>query len=196
MLSILRLIPLIAFFGGYWLTRDVVTATLFLISLIPVQCALEYLLMRKLSRETAISSVAVVTLGGLTILLKDPIYIMWKPTVIAWGIALAVMATAVIPTGQRWLEALLAKGGLQECQTSWCQRVWALGFGLIGVTNLWVFTYLSSDAWVLFKLAGLPACYFVVLLSGLTLAWASSSQEGKSDDDSESGLEASSPATD
>ena len=80
------------FFGVYKATDNLITATAVLIPVTVVQVTAVYLLTKKLEKMALITLALVIILGGLTILLNDGWFIMWKPTVVNWLFASAFLA--------------------------------------------------------------------------------------------------------
>ena len=95
-------------------------------------------------------------------LLKDGIFIKWKPTVVNGLFALVFLVSQFVgnkPVIQRLLES-----GVQLPQQAWRRLniAWVIFFVLIGIINLYVAFHFSEATWVNFKLFG---------MLGLTLAF-------------------------
>ena len=110
-------------------------------------------------------SFSIITLfGGATLLLHDETFIKWKPTVLYW-----VFATALILSN--WLfKKNLMRALLQEKLTLpnkvWNQvsLSWSLFFITLGIINLYVAFNFSTDTWVNFKLFGATGMMLVFIL--------------------------------
>ena len=89
---LLDFLPILIFFGVYKATDNLITATAVLIPVTVVQVTAVYLLTKKLEKMALITLALVIILGGLTILLNDGWFIMWKPTVVNWLFASAFLA--------------------------------------------------------------------------------------------------------
>ena len=74
-------LPVIAFFGAYELTNDIFVATGVIIVATVLQVSIHWLRTRRFKRLHLISAALVLVFGGLTLLVHDPIFIMWKVTV-------------------------------------------------------------------------------------------------------------------
>ena len=79
---LLDFLPILIFFGVYKTTGDLITATAVLIPVTIVQVAVVYWLTKTVEKMALVTLALVVVLGGLTVLLNDGWFIMWKPTVV------------------------------------------------------------------------------------------------------------------
>ena len=141
-------------------------ATAVLMASLVIQCAVLQR-MRQLNR-THLATLALVWLfGGLTLLLQDPVFIKWKPTILYWGMALAFAGSFWI--GQRTLvERIVSALGVELEPERWrrLNLVWIGFFAVCGVLNLYVAYAFSEEFWVQFKFFGLalaaPILFLVV----------------------------------
>lgn len=81
--------------------------------------------------------------GGLTLLLRDPIFVMWKPTIVNWLFAVAFLGSGLI--GERTLIERMLGQTLVVPAAIWRRLnwAWALFFGLLGLANLYM-VYIGS----------------------------------------------------
>ena len=112
------------------------------------------------------SAVLVLVFGTLTVILKDPVFIKWKPTVLYWMMSL-VLLIARLWKRKGVVHALLASqaeglSALPARAASKLDWAWLMFLVLMGVLNLWVAYNFSESTWVYFKLFG---------LTGLALAF-------------------------
>ena len=131
-------------------------ATLVAILATIVQVALTAAVSRKVEKMHLITLALLIVFGGATLLLKDPVFIKWKPTVINWLFATVFLASHVI--GDKPLVQRMMGHAVQLTD----DRVWFrlnyawIGFFLFsGAINLVVAFNFSEDIWVDFKLFGL-----------------------------------------
>lgn len=125
----------------------------------------------KVDTMLLVSFCIIVLFGGATLLLHDETFIKWKPTVLYWIFASALLIS-------NWLfKKNLLRALLQEKITLpnkvWNQvnLSWSLFFATLGVINLYVAFNFSTDAWVNFKLFGATGMMMVfVLLQSMALA--------------------------
>jgi intracellular septation protein len=144
--------------GIYVATAVMIVATL-------VQTALTWFIHRKIEKMHVITLALVVILGGATIWLQDPEFIMWKPTVVNWLFAAGFMGAAVF-TGKTLLERMMGEHITLE-KTVWkrLNMAWILFFVLSGVLNLYVAFSFSEETWVNFKLFGLLGLTFIFIIA-------------------------------
>ena len=95
---------------------------------------------------------AVISFGGATVLLKDPVFIFWKPTVFNWALA-GVSVVWHVMRGKCLFEDLLPDE-IEMPKHIWKRVTVAstLHFFIVGAVNLYVAYNFSMDAWVSFKL--------------------------------------------
>ena len=154
--------PVIAFFVAYKL-YDIYVATAVIIVAVVFQVGIHWLRTRTVSRMHAISAGLVFVLGGVTLALRDELFIQWKPTVVNWLFGAVFLGSQFIgkkPIIQRMLEH-----SADLDQPSWhkLNAMWAGFFVFLGIVNLFVVYNFSEDTWVNFKLFG---------MLGLTLIFA------------------------
>lgn len=147
-------------------------ATSVLIAAMVLQCGVLWA-MRELSGTHLAALVVVLVAGGLTLLLKDPLFIKWKPTVFYWALALAFLASGYI--GSRTLvERMFSKAFSLDDARLWRQLniAWVGFFLVCGALNLYVAYGFSEEFWVQFKLFGLALGLPVLFLlaQGIYLA--------------------------
>jgi intracellular septation protein len=117
-------------------------------------------------------SVGVITFaGGATLLFGNETFIKWKPTVLYWLFAAALIVSSL------FFRKNLVRS-MMEHQVTLPQEVWTrllaswIGFfAVMGVLNLYVAYNFSTDTWVNFKLfGGIGLMLAFVLLQALMLA--------------------------
>ncbi len=96
----------------------------------------------------------IVVFGGATLISHNDTFIKWKPTVLYW-----VMAAALL--GSQWLMGKNLIQKLMSAQVQLPQPVWdklnyswAIFFVLMGALNIWVAHQFDLDTWVTFKMFG------------------------------------------
>lgn len=85
--------------------------------------------------------------GGLTLLLRDPIFVMWKPTIVNWLFAVAFVGGSLI--GKRPLVERMMGQAISVPPRVWRRLNWAwvLFFLVSGLANLFV-VYIGSGFYV------------------------------------------------
>jgi len=155
------LFPIILFFAAYKL-YDIYTATAVAIAAAFVQTGLYWLKHRRFENMHLVTLAILIVFGGLTLLLRDPIFIKWKPTVVNWLFGITFLGSRYI--GKRTLVERMMSHAISVPGPVWTKLNWAwvaffMGMGLL---NLYVAYNFSEDTWVNFKLFG---------MMGLTLAF-------------------------
>src|SRR5260370_18921291 len=100
MQALTGLAPLVAFFVTYRL-RGLYVAPAVLMAAMVALLALDWLRQRRIPPFHALSAVLVLILGAATLLLHNPLFIQWKPTVLFWAVSGAFIASGWI--GERTL---------------------------------------------------------------------------------------------
>jgi hypothetical protein len=79
-----------------------------------------------------------VVFGGMTIALKDPIFVMWKPTLVNWLFAGAFLLSTPL-TGKPLIERMMSHA-IEVPQPIWSRLnlIWVLFFIASGLANLYV----------------------------------------------------------
>jgi len=147
------LFPVILFFVVFKLT-DIYTATAAAIGATILQIGALALLKKKIEPMLWISLVIIVLFGGATLVLRDEMFIKWKPTVLYWLFG-AVLAGAELLWRKNLIRAMLGQQ-VQLPAPVWARLNWSWisFFALMGVVNLVVAFNFTTDQWVNFKLFG------------------------------------------
>lgn len=92
--------------------------------------------------------------GGATLYLHDETFIKWKPTVLYWLFAAALLI-AQLAFRKNLIRAMMEKNiSLPEPIWRRLNLSWVVFFLVMGVLNLYVAFNFSTDTWVNFKLFG------------------------------------------
>lgn len=147
-------IPIIAFVAVYFTTRDIFLSTGVLMAGLALQIVFEYLVYKKVDKKTKIVFGIAMLFGGATLLFRNELFIQWKPTVVNWFFAGALMTSQFIGK-QNLIEKFLGSQ-LELPRHVWrnLNLGWALGFFIAGILNLVVAFSFSLDIWVTYKLVG------------------------------------------
>ncbi len=115
-----------------------------------------------------ITFVVVLIFGGLTIYLQDEVFIKWKPTIVNWVFAAALIAShfiGKITLFQRMIS--LADDRLQLPDRVWrnVNMSWGLFFIFLGFVNLYVAFSFTTEFWVNFKAWGMTLLNLAFLIA-------------------------------
>jgi intracellular septation protein len=158
------LFPVLLFFVAYQL-YDIYVATLAAIIASAIQVT--YLKLRHNNVETThwVTLGLLVVFGGLTLALRDPTFIKWKPTVVNWLFAVAFLGSQLFM--QRSLLRRMMDHAVTLPDPVWVRlnTAWVAFFATMGVLNLYVAYNFSEAVWVNFKLFGFLALTLVFMLA-------------------------------
>jgi intracellular septation protein len=146
-------LPVACFFAVYWFS-DIFVATAAAIAATVGQVAWLKLRGKKVEPMLWVSFGIIVVFGGLTLVLRNPEFIMWKPTVLYWLFA-GVLSVSALFFRRNLIQSLLGKE-IQAPDVAWRALNWSwVGFFLfMGVLNLYVAFNYSEATWVKFKAFG------------------------------------------
>lgn len=145
--------------GIYSATAVLMIATVF-------QVVVTYIITRELEKRLIWLSLAVLAFGGLTLFLRDPTFIQWKPTIFNWALAVLFGASQFVG-GKNLMERTLGSQ-LHLPRAIWTRLniLWVANFLIVGSLNLVVAYNFSEEAWVSYKLYS--AIGFTLLLTIIT----------------------------
>jgi len=118
-----------------------------------------------------VSLVVITLFGGLTLILHDEEFIKWKPTVLYWVFAAALLVGSLLL--RKNLIRLLLGEQIDLPEVAWSKLNWSwiAFFAFMGVVNLLVAFNFSTDDWVNFKLFGATGLMLLFVLGqGLFLS--------------------------
>ena len=144
-----------------------------------IQVGYNWFSRHKIERMHIFSLALITVLGGITIVLADPAFIQWKPTVLNWAFAAAFFLSIFI--GEKNLVERMMGSQLDLPDYVWTRLnlSWVAFFLISGTANLYVAFFYDIDAqpdvrmetWVNFKLFGLMGLTIVfVVLQAIYLA--------------------------
>jgi intracellular septation protein len=156
------LLPVIAFFVAYKVA-GIYVATAVLIVGVLLQTLVSWIRHRKVSGMLLASAVLVLIFGGLTLLIHDPVFIKWKPTIVNWLFAAAFLVSEFL-SGPSIVQRMLGENvTLDDASWTKLNLMWVGFFIIAGALNIFVAYRFDEATWVNFKLFG---------LMGLTLLFA------------------------
>ena len=109
--------------------------------------------------------------GGATLLLHDPMFIKWKPTVLYWLFAIGLLFSATVLRKNLVRKMLEAQMNLPDSFWGPLNLAWVLFFVFMGAANLYIAFNFDEDTWVNFKLfGGMGLMFSFIVGQGLLLA--------------------------
>ncbi len=135
---------------------------------------------RKVDGMLWISLAIIVVMGGATLLLRDPTFIKWKPTVLYWSFAVVLLGADLILHKNVIRTMMQEQLSLPNLVWRRLNLSWVAFFAVMGAANLYVAYNYSENAWVNFKLfGGIGLMIAFVILQGLMLSRFIESEERK-----------------
>jgi intracellular septation protein len=143
----------LVFFGVYF-TFDIYAATAAIIAVMVVQIAVTWLVKRTVSKMLLISGALVVLFGGITLVLREPLFIQLKLSVVNGLFALAFLGSHFI--GSKTLTERILGHALDAPAALWRQLnvMWVANFSILAVANIYIVYNYDMDTWAIFKTAG------------------------------------------
>ena len=164
---------LVPFLVAY-LLWGLIPAVWVLMGAVIVQVAAQWLIGGRYKPKpiTLASAGLVLFFGTLTVVLKDPVFIKWKPTVLYWAMSVALLGArlwkrkgvvhAILTSQAEGFAALPARAA------SVLDWSWLMFLVVMGALNIWVAYSFNESTWVYFKLFGLTS---LTLVFGLLQAF-------------------------
>lgn len=162
------LFPVILFFIAFKFF-GIFTATA--VAIVATTAQIIYSKMRhgKVEKMLLVSGGIIGILGGITLLLHDKTYIMWKPTVLYWILAFTLLVSNLV-FKKNLIQQMMAK--MIDAPLSIWNKLnfaWVIFLILLGCLNLYVAFNYTENTWVNFKLFGVTAIMFIFII-GQTVA--------------------------
>jgi len=147
-------LPIIVFFVVFKL-QGMYAATASIMAVMTIQIAVQWLRKRTVNKMLLVSGILVVIFGSATLVLRDPIFIQWKPTIVEWLFAAAFLGSQYI--GPQTLTERIMGHAIELPATLWRQLnlMWVANFAVLGGANLYVVYNFDEATWVNFKLFGM-----------------------------------------
>ena len=152
MKQIIDLLPVVAFFGVY-LAADIYAATIALMAAAVLQVAFFKLKGWHIGGQLWVVFWGALIFGAMTLAIRNPLFIMWKPTVVYWIMAVAIVGSRFVGRGDHVQRALGKVFTLPDRAWRNLSWGWALAMVAAGVANVLVAYQFSEATWVGYKLA-------------------------------------------
>ena len=157
--------PIFIFFVVYEL-YDIYVATEALMVSAVVQVGWSWFRHRRVDTLYWVTLGLTLVLGGITLLLHNPAFIKWKPTVVNWLFAAAFLISQYVgakPILQRMMAKNISLPDPIWARLNWS---WITFFVVIGAINLYVaFSgHFTEEQWVKFKLFGMLGMTIVFVI--------------------------------
>lgn len=157
--------PIFLFFIAYKIYGIYVATAVIIVSSI-VQVSFFWFKNHRVEKMHLITLILVVILGSATLLLQNPLFIYWKPTVVNWAFAIAFFGSQFI--GQKnFIQRLLEGQVTVTSEHVWTRLnfAWVGFFIAMGAINLYVAFNFEENTWVNFKLFGMMGLTFIFVIA-------------------------------
>lgn len=160
---VFEFIVVILFFVTFVITQNIIWATSLSVCAGVLQAAYYWIRHKKLQTMQWVSLLSVLVLGGATIVSHNAHFIMWKPSVLFWLMAIALGIAQLM--GKNVLKATMGKE-IDLPQTVWFRltMAWIVFLTVLGILNLWVAYHYTIAQWVNYKLFGTTGLLVVFVL--------------------------------
>jgi len=155
--------PLLVFFAGFKYL-GIFGATAAFMAAVLIALAAGWLLEKKLSPMPLVTAVLVIVFGGLTLYLKNDMFIKMKPTVLYAFFGVTLIGG--LSFNRLFIKYVFAQA-FELDETGWRQLTWRWGlfFLALAVLNEAVWRNASTATWVAFKVWGIIPLIFLFALS-------------------------------
>ncbi len=172
--ALLEFLPLFGLGGGYLLGKSInPDEAMYYLSYGAIigtllQFAIFKIRKEKMQKMTLITGLLLIVFATLTVVLRNPLFVELKPTVLSWAFALFFWGYAFF-TKTTLLEKMMGEQFQMQAK-NWLTLnwFWVIFNIVIGAANLWVAIMMSEEAWATFKLAVLPIAS-LVFVAGQTV---------------------------
>lgn len=173
--------PLLIFFAGFKYL-GIFGATAAFMAAIAIALVIGWLVEKRLSPMPLFTAVLVMVFGGLTLYLKNDIFIKMKPTVLY--AFFGVMLLAGLRFNRLFIKYVFAQA-FELDETGWKQLTirWGAFFLILAVVNEAVWRSTSTATWVSFKVWAIIPLIFLFALAQTPLVIKHQPQDGKDTQD-------------
>ncbi|MBU6140282.1 MAG: septation protein A [Proteobacteria bacterium] len=160
-------LPLIVFFACYKFAKTpnpLITATICMVVTTFFALTISYILTQKIPAVALASGIILAIFGGLTVILKDDIFIKIKPTIV--NLLFSVFLFYGFFTKKPLLSYLLGEQ-VKISNEAWIilSARWGLFFIFLAILNEIIWRTSSTDFWVQFKVFGMMPLSMLFTLS-------------------------------
>lgn len=159
-----EMFPVILFFvafkmyGIYYATAVAIVASV-------LQIAYSYLKKCRVETVMWVGFFVILFFGGATLILRNELFIKWKPTILYWVFSAVIVAGRAIFKKNIIKDMLGKQVSLPENIWNTLNNSWAVFFMLIGAVNLFVVYRFTTEVWVNFKLFGIMGLMLVFVIA-------------------------------
>lgn len=166
MKTMLDWLPALAFVAAY-VVYDIYVATMVLIGALFLAVAVHRLRTGEWHKTNLVAACVALVLGGLTLWIRDPLFIKLKPTVVYAVFSVILAGSHFI--GDKPLMARIPPTMIALPDWLWARvnAAWAVFFLICAIVNVPIALHFPESTWVMIKTFGFPAASFAFLLGHL-----------------------------
>lgn len=194
MKQLAEFVPIALFFIAYQLSGEIITigswsytfdglfsATAVLMIATALQVVLTFAFTGSVERRLLWMFLAVIIFGSATLVLRNQMFIQWKPTIFNWALALVFGGSQFI--GEKNLIQRTLGSQIQLPTKIWTRLnlLWVSNFVIVGALNIAVAYLYSESTWVSYKLYS--SLGFTLVLTIITALMISPHLQDEPDDD-------------
>jgi len=164
MQMLVEFFPLLMFLGAFSYSGDLMVALQVLMVAMPIAFLVKWRITGKIDKILLGSTVILLIMGSVSLITKNPNYLLWKPTVFYWILAMAFLGSQFVgekPFAQRFLSSV---GEMPVDKWRKLNIAWIVFFVAGGFLNLYVAFNFSQEFWVYFKVFGFLGLTFVFIV--------------------------------
>ena len=152
MKQLIDFLPVLAFFGVY-LATDIYIATVALMGAAVLQVVVFKLKGWRIGGQMWMVFWGALVFGAMTLLFRNALFIQWKPTIVYWAMAIAIVGSRFVGKGDHIKRALGKVLTLPDRAWRTLSWGWAAAMVLAGCANIYVALEFSESVWVGYKFA-------------------------------------------
>ena len=165
---IFEFFPLVLFLAVL-LWKGMYPAVITLMVAMPISLLIKYFKDKSIDKIQLWSTVFLIIAGLLTLYFKNPYFLMWKPTIFYWVLAIIFLSSQFIsdkPLVQKFLKLMDDNVFEKITADSWYKInfTWVIFFIIAGVLNILVAYNYDFETWATFKVFGLMALTFIFMI--------------------------------
>ena len=161
------LMPIAVLATVWYSTRDFLMLTAALMIMITFQVIVERLVKKEVSKLLFISWCLVIPFGAMTLLLRDPIFLQWKFSIVHWLLG-SILLGSYLFKGPVALKSFFLSTGLKLQEVpdeSWRNVTYFISIALlaVGTINLYFIYFADLAMWVNFKIFGVTILNILII---------------------------------
>ena len=156
-------LPVVVFFIIYK-AYDIYYATASLIIITVAQVFYEIIFNKKIPKMQIVVAILVIVFGGATLYFHNDEFIKWKVSIINWLMGIAFIINTYFMK-ETFIEKLM-KNSLSMDIKNWkfLNNLWGIFFIFLGILNIIIAMFCSTDVWVNFKVFGILGLTFLFVI--------------------------------